>query len=349
MSSTPSRMCRTWRSPDVVPSGQVHLRDVAGDDHLRPEAESGEEHLHLLGRGVLRLVEDDERVVQRPAAHVRQRCDLDGPGGHQPRDRVRVDHVVKGVVERPQVGVDLVVEGAREEPEPLPRLDGRAGEDDPGDLLRLQGGHGLGHREVGLAGTRRPDPEDDGVLVDRVDVALLVQRLRPDRAAAVADDVHRQNVGRTLAGLAAEHRDRPLDGVAVERLAGVDDDEQLVDQPLDQRHLRAHAAQRDLVAADVHVEQRERPFDGPQQLVTRSEERDHRERGRDRDDVRRDGRARAGAVEVAAVARRGWMVGVCHLPASLRARGHPAELRLSPASRPQPGGQAIRRPPSTCR
>src|SRR5688500_3735847 len=38
---------------------QVHLGDVAGDDHLRVEAEPGEEHLHLLGRRVLRLVEDN--------------------------------------------------------------------------------------------------------------------------------------------------------------------------------------------------------------------------------------------------------------------------------------------------
>ena len=56
---------------------QVDLGDVAGDDHLRAEAEPGQEHLHLLRRRVLRLVEDDERVVERAAAHVGQRGDLD--------------------------------------------------------------------------------------------------------------------------------------------------------------------------------------------------------------------------------------------------------------------------------
>ena len=45
--------------------GEVDLGDVAGDDDLGAEPEPGEEHLHLLGRGVLRLVEDDERVVER--------------------------------------------------------------------------------------------------------------------------------------------------------------------------------------------------------------------------------------------------------------------------------------------
>ena len=56
---------------------EVGLRDVAGDHDLAAEAEAREEHLHLLGRGVLRLVEDDERVVQRAPAHERERRDLD--------------------------------------------------------------------------------------------------------------------------------------------------------------------------------------------------------------------------------------------------------------------------------
>src|SRR4051794_28221480 len=53
----------------AAPLGQVDLGDVAGDDDLGTEPEPGEEHLHLLGGRVLRLVEDDERVVERAAAH----------------------------------------------------------------------------------------------------------------------------------------------------------------------------------------------------------------------------------------------------------------------------------------
>ena len=55
----------------------VDLGDVAGDDGLRPEADAGEEHLHLLGRRVLGLVADDEAAVQRPAAHEGEGRDLD--------------------------------------------------------------------------------------------------------------------------------------------------------------------------------------------------------------------------------------------------------------------------------
>ena len=60
-----------------APAGHVDLGDVAGDDGLGAEPDAGEEHLHLLGRGVLRLVEDDEAAVERAAAHERQRRDLD--------------------------------------------------------------------------------------------------------------------------------------------------------------------------------------------------------------------------------------------------------------------------------
>ena len=87
--------------------GKVDLGDVAGDDGLRAEAEPGEEHLHLLGGRVLRLVEDDERVVERAAPHVGERRDLDRAPFHEPADRVGLDHVVERVVERAQVRVDL--------------------------------------------------------------------------------------------------------------------------------------------------------------------------------------------------------------------------------------------------
>src|SRR5439155_380426 len=58
-------------------SGEVDLRDVSCHDGLRTEAKPSEEHLHLLRRGVLRLVEDDERLVKGPATHERQWRDLD--------------------------------------------------------------------------------------------------------------------------------------------------------------------------------------------------------------------------------------------------------------------------------
>src|SRR5437879_8850367 len=44
--------------PAFLPAPEIDLRDVAVDHRLGAEADAREEHLHLLRRGVLRLVED---------------------------------------------------------------------------------------------------------------------------------------------------------------------------------------------------------------------------------------------------------------------------------------------------
>ena len=94
---------------DVGQTGALAAREVvlgriAGDHDLGAEAEAREEHLHLLGRRVLRLVEDDERVVQRASAHERERSDLDHALLHVRGQAVGVEHVVEGVEERRRYG-----------------------------------------------------------------------------------------------------------------------------------------------------------------------------------------------------------------------------------------------------
>ena len=115
---------------------QIDLRDVAGDDRLRSEPEARQEHLHLLGRGVLRFVEDDERVVQRAAAHEGDRRDLDRAALDEARRLLGVHHVVERVVERPQVRVDLLLQIAGQEPELLAGFDRGPRQDDAADFLR---------------------------------------------------------------------------------------------------------------------------------------------------------------------------------------------------------------------
>ena len=119
-------------------AGHVDLRGVAGDDRLGAEADAGQEHLDLLGRGVLRLVEDDEAGVERAAAHEGQRRHLDGLALEQLLGALEVDHVVERVVQRAQVRIDLGHEVAGQEAEALAGLDRRAGEDDALHLLGLQ-------------------------------------------------------------------------------------------------------------------------------------------------------------------------------------------------------------------
>src|SRR5262249_47573143 len=65
---------------------KVDLRHIAGDDDLGTVAHARQEHFHLRHGGVLPLIENDRGVVQRPAAHVRQRHDLDNVVVHVPLD-----------------------------------------------------------------------------------------------------------------------------------------------------------------------------------------------------------------------------------------------------------------------
>ena len=73
-------MSLTWMRPDRLLARQVDLGHVTGHDHPRAEPEPREEHLHLLGRRVLGLVEDHERVVS-----VRPRMNASGATSIVPR------------------------------------------------------------------------------------------------------------------------------------------------------------------------------------------------------------------------------------------------------------------------
>ena len=155
-------------------------------DHLRALAEAGQEHLHLHARRVLRLVEDDEGVGQRAAAHEGERRDLDDAGLEIALDLLRRQHVVERVVERTQIGIDLLAHVAGQEAEPLAGLDGGARQDDALDEAALQAMGGVGDGEIGLAGAGRADAEHEIGLLERPDVGALHRRARLDDAAARA-------------------------------------------------------------------------------------------------------------------------------------------------------------------
>ena len=96
-----------------------------------------------------------KRVVQGPAAHERERRDLDRALLHVGGQPVGVEHVVERVVERAQVRVDLGEQVAGEEAEPLAGLDRGAREDDAADLALGERRDRERHREVRLAGAGR--------------------------------------------------------------------------------------------------------------------------------------------------------------------------------------------------
>src|SRR3954471_20100765 len=237
--------------PRLLVARQVDLRDVAGHHHLRAEPEPGEEHLHLLGRGVLGLVEDDEAVVQRAAAHEGERRDLDRPALEVLGDLLGVEHVLERVEEGAQVGVDLGHQVAGQEAEALAGLDGRAREDDAVDLAALERGGRHRHRQPRLAGARGADAEGDRVAADRVDVALLRDALGRDLQRPVApDDVLEHPRGRLVrVERAGDRGDRALGDLVALR----DELGHLAHDLLGGGHRRLVALERDDVAAQEDV------------------------------------------------------------------------------------------------
>ena len=166
---------------------QVDLRDVAGHDDLRLLSHACQEHFHLGDRRVLALVEDHERAVEGPAAHVRQRDDLDHVGFEVSLHLLETETIVQGIQQRAQVRIELGVHVAGQEAEPLARFDRRPDEHDLADLVLSQSIHGHRDGEVRLARSGRPDAERHIVLANRFDVIELTGRAWVNLLGSVKD------------------------------------------------------------------------------------------------------------------------------------------------------------------
>ena len=84
--------------------GKIDLSTIPGHDTFRVDTDSCQEHEHLLRRGILSFVENDERLVQCASPHVGERCNLDDIPLDGPLDLILIEHVMEGVVERAEIG-----------------------------------------------------------------------------------------------------------------------------------------------------------------------------------------------------------------------------------------------------
>ncbi len=159
-----------------LPARQVNLGDIAGDDGFCTDADAGEEHFHLLRRGVLRLVENDEGMMQSASAHVGQRGDFDMLFLEEFGHLVKTHQVIQRIVERTQVGIDFLCQVARQKAQPLAGFNSRAGEYQSTDLVAFQCVDRSGDGEIGFAGAGRADAEGDVMREDIVEVSGLVRR-----------------------------------------------------------------------------------------------------------------------------------------------------------------------------
>ena len=132
----------------------------------------------------MRLVENDKRVGERAAAHIRQRRNLNYAALLHALAGLRAEHVKHRVIQWAQIGIDLLVEVAGQEAELFARLHRRTGQHNALNLLALERGNGHRHRQIGFARTRGTNAESQRVAADRAHIFPLAQRLAADGAAA---------------------------------------------------------------------------------------------------------------------------------------------------------------------
>ena len=70
----------------VNAAGDIDLFGIAANYHPAIHAKAREKHLHLCSGCILRFIEDDETICERPPAHKRKRCYLDLAAGDAPLD-----------------------------------------------------------------------------------------------------------------------------------------------------------------------------------------------------------------------------------------------------------------------
>ena len=88
--------------------GQINLAGVPGDNCGGSKTYSCQEHFHLLPCRILRFVEDDKGVIQRPSAHEGQGRDLDYVTLYVFVHGLEAEHFVERVIKRPQVRVHFL-------------------------------------------------------------------------------------------------------------------------------------------------------------------------------------------------------------------------------------------------
>jgi len=204
----------------------------------------------------LGLVQDDEGIIEGASAHEGQRRDLDGSPLEEAGGLFVVHHVVKGVIERAQVRVDFFRKVSRQKSQFLSSLHGRPHQYDASYQLFGHGRHRHGHRQIGFAGSRRPDAEDHIIVADGLDVFLLLDALGRNRPLMRGNkDVVEKNIFQITIEVFAENTDGIDNITIINRIAFLDQVCQLCQQPLGELHMSLFPSDAELIPSemDPHV------------------------------------------------------------------------------------------------
>ncbi len=184
------------------------------------------------------------------------------------------EHVVQGVVERPQIRVDLGLEVPGQEAESLARLHGRAGEDDAPDGPAGQRLDGRRHGQIGLPGSSRSDAEDQRVVPDGIDVRALANGLGADDLPPPDRDHLAEHAARGRHRL-ADHLDHSTHGVLFQRGTLLHEQEEFLDDGAGIVGGLWFAREQNLVAARDDGRLREGRFHGSEVTVLVAQQVDH--------------------------------------------------------------------------
>ena len=203
----------------IFTTRQVDLRHVARHDEARVAPHTRKEHLELRDGRVLRFVQNHEGVVERAAAHERERSDLHRPVLHEAAELRGGDHIVQRVVQRLQIRIEFLLHVAGQEAQLLAGLDGRARQNDTLDLPVAQRADGQRDGRIRLARAGRPDGEKQVVPLGEPQQPLLIDRPGPDDETGVSKQAILSQLNGALQAAARrsyrkEQRDLSKEGIA---------------------------------------------------------------------------------------------------------------------------------------
>src|SRR5271157_82991 len=161
---------------------KIYLCYITCNDGFRSESQPGQEHLHLFRCRVLRFIQNDKRVIQSSPPHKCQRSYFYDSLVNEGRRLVKINHVKKSIIERPEIWVNLFGKVAGQKSEPLTSFNSRPCQNNPIDFLIKKRRDSHGHSKVCFACSRRTYCKDNIVASDQINIYFLRNALGSDGA-----------------------------------------------------------------------------------------------------------------------------------------------------------------------
>ena len=157
---------------------QINLRDISIYYHFRTKPQTGQKHLHLLHRSILRLIQNDKRLFKGSSAHISQRCHFDDTLLLQFFKFLYAKHVQQSIKQWTEIGVYLFLHISRKESQLFASFHRRAYQNNP---LYIPVSKIIGrqcYRQIRFTGSSGPNPKSNGIMTNSIYILFLPKRSR---------------------------------------------------------------------------------------------------------------------------------------------------------------------------